>query len=496
MTTKLLKAFLISLFLISLSWGNSFFEMRCESRVQPTISQEAIFELVTSSLNITPYGGQYSNSFLDVVTDEAGDLSYINVSLYIPNTFGYDFYRLNIENNRDVTVLKDYQEPVAPKDENEPCYECPDPEVEAIIACPIDERTLQNFPICMSNVIKAYNFCKEAGLKTVLLREDGNWNDGATADGKETQQTVGNYLSCPKFKVYGRIGHGTRGQIEISGKRQLNSSWFGQQKLTNQVMMWNSCIVHSEPMKSTLSGQGVIFFAAGDGVNLQAGPSEPVFSAFFRDAVVGDMDMEKTMSKNKGRSKYGWTGTGPFPKTITLTDVSVGGTSVEAGKDSKITWKSNGSQNVTIDLYEGMTKVETIVQSTQNTGSYTWAVPLKIKNGNNYTVKVHSTECENMSSTFAIIGGVAINTIVQTATNSFRVNNLTSKTVNFVVPTTGTYTISIFSVNGQNKVSFTNKFTKGLNNTPLKGISLSNSVYFVSVKGNNKNIISKISLTK
>jgi len=53
--------------------------------------------------------------------------------------------------------------------------------------------------------------------------------------------------------------------------------------------------------------------------------------------------------------------------------------------------------NIRIELYKGTTLAETIVESTENTGSYTWPVPDSLTDGQNYKVKVLSNDEPNAS---------------------------------------------------------------------------------------------------
>ncbi|HEB35182.1 MAG TPA: PEGA domain-containing protein [Candidatus Aminicenantes bacterium] len=78
--------------------------------------------------------------------------------------------------------------------------------------------------------------------------------------------------------------------------------------------------------------------------------------------------------------------------TITITNPT-SSTTWTKGNPADITWTSTGSiTNVKIDLYKGITLQETIISSTANDGTYTWAtVNSALADGTDYKVRVSST---------------------------------------------------------------------------------------------------------
>ena len=78
--------------------------------------------------------------------------------------------------------------------------------------------------------------------------------------------------------------------------------------------------------------------------------------------------------------------------SITVTEPT-NSTSWTQGNSGDITWTSTGAiSNVKIDLYKGITLQETIISSTANDGTYTWAtVNLALADGTDYKVRVSST---------------------------------------------------------------------------------------------------------
>jgi hypothetical protein len=62
-----------------------------------------------------------------------------------------------------------------------------------------------------------------------------------------------------------------------------------------------------------------------------------------------------------------------------------------SGSNTTITWNSNISDNVRIDLYKGTTYYSTIDSSTVNDGSENWLIPSTLPDGSDYTIRISST---------------------------------------------------------------------------------------------------------
>jgi len=75
-------------------------------------------------------------------------------------------------------------------------------------------------------------------------------------------------------------------------------------------------------------------------------------------------------------------------KSITVTEPT-SSTIWVTGDSADITWTSTGAiSNVKIDLYKGITLKQTISESTENDGSYTWTVDPSLTNGTDYKVRI------------------------------------------------------------------------------------------------------------
>jgi hypothetical protein len=84
--------------------------------------------------------------------------------------------------------------------------------------------------------------------------------------------------------------------------------------------------------------------------------------------------------------------TAPSPSpTGGITVVSPnGGESWLAGTSNTITWTSNISDDVKIELYKGGNIFYTIANSTSNAGNYLWTIPDTLHSGNDFKVKITS----------------------------------------------------------------------------------------------------------
>ena len=78
-----------------------------------------------------------------------------------------------------------------------------------------------------------------------------------------------------------------------------------------------------------------------------------------------------------------------------------------AGSTNAITWTSNISDDVKIELYERGSIVLTIANSTSNSGNYLWTIPDTLHSGNDYMVKITSVLDNNITD-FSDSGFVAL----------------------------------------------------------------------------------------
>lgn len=85
-------------------------------------------------------------------------------------------------------------------------------------------------------------------------------------------------------------------------------------------------------------------------------------------------------------------GPGPNTPSLTMTNPN-GGETWTLGETVSVQWETNNVEgNVKLALFEGNTYRKTIVNSTANDGEYTWEVPGWLPTGDNFRVRVRSTE--------------------------------------------------------------------------------------------------------
>ena len=92
------------------------------------------------------------------------------------------------------------------------------------------------------------------------------------------------------------------------------------------------------------------------------------------------------------------------PPQITVTNPN-NNSQIEPGKNVKITWNGNISEDVRLDLYKGTSLIQEIVPSTPNDGEYLWTFPTNLAEGFDYTIKianVSDNKISDFSNTFRI----------------------------------------------------------------------------------------------
>ena len=75
---------------------------------------------------------------------------------------------------------------------------------------------------------------------------------------------------------------------------------------------------------------------------------------------------------------------------VTVTDPN-GGETLQSGNTFNLTWDSNASGNVSIQLYVNNSFNSNITTNTANDGSYYWNIPSSVSQGSNYKIKITST---------------------------------------------------------------------------------------------------------
>ncbi len=115
-------------------------------------------------------------------------------------------------------------------------------------------------------------------------------NSRAQTRGYKTEKAVGsaesytnvmNNLSCAGLKVWGRVGHGYTGGLQLTGGYNLTG--FSGVSLSNKGIYANSCLAFNNPFKSKVTGAGAKWYISGI-TNLSIGSSEATFNCWWNKA--------------------------------------------------------------------------------------------------------------------------------------------------------------------------------------------------------------------
>lgn len=228
---------------------------------------EKVQQLASEALNNPFLESDFYRGKIDVVTDENDDLSYLVVLLFSSTGFGGERYKITFNADTVTSVIRDYDgkeltsELSAMREED---CECPDSTVEALFTNGIGYSGY--YPKVGPSLDYAAALTKKQGLKTVLIGDA--WTAVSSND-------IKGWLKCPKLKIWGNIGHGIVGTIYPSFKSDdpgLDNTYFESLDgaLKNKVLLWCTCLVHSEPMKSAMKKAGPYWWTAGDSVTIPA----------------------------------------------------------------------------------------------------------------------------------------------------------------------------------------------------------------------------------
>jgi len=389
---------------VSLFGKGITYETRYMNNASSRMSHETIQQIVSDALNPEGAPVTYYKADVNVYTNAAGIEDYFVVYLARSDIYLVDCYRLELEGSEVVSVIEDYVE-----EENTPdvCYTCPDPEVQALFSTSITEVTTAKEAIEYAAFIS-----ERVGLKTKTLLM-----------GEQTSTNVGNYLSCPKMRIWGFVGHGNSNLIQVSGGQSITTTFFQAlpNGLNDMTLVLNACDVHMAPFEQGVYSAGAYFFGGGDG-KIESMYSENVMKAFIRKVLDERMEMMQAGEEAEEDMQYflyGWSGDGSGPPYIFKGPVGLylnitmpkGGEEWDLGTFHVTTWESNVDGNVKIDLCKGSSVVKTLVASTENTGSASIKIDDDLTPGNDYKIQISSIEQDtlvNESNNFSVTGGEVV----------------------------------------------------------------------------------------
>ena len=360
--------------------------------------------MVIDALKLEDTTVSYSKAYVNVYTNAKGIEDYFVVSLTRSDIYLVLCYRLEIEGSEVVAVIDNYVE-----EYNNPdiCYSCPDPEVEALFSTSITEVTTAKEAIEYATMV-----AERVGLKTKTLLMS-----------EQTSTNIGNYLSCPKMRIWGFVGHGNNQLIQVYGGQQITSSFL--QALPNGVkdmtLVLNACSIHNAPFEQGVYAAGGYFFGGGD-ENIESLYSENVFKAFIRKVLDERMEMMQAGEEAEEEMqyyKYGWSGDGSGPPYVFKADLAFymditiprGGEQWDVGTFHVAAWESNVEGNVKIELFKGGSVIKTLAASTENDGSESIKIDDDLTPGDDYTIQITSIKYDtlvNKSKNFSVTGGEVV----------------------------------------------------------------------------------------
>lgn len=362
--------------------------------------QQQVIQLVSDALDLSNSQSRYSEVNVFIYSKQAGAENYFVVNLHKPNSYSITSYRLDISNASVVKVTKDYveEEPLDPG----VCGTCPDPEVEVLV-CYITQ-----FTSCKPNADKVVNALIAAKIKHALL-----------IDNQENKTSILNYLSCPKLKVYGRIGHGyAPGSIGL-GKANSGVSLTTKDITTapfkdlvkGKTFPLNSCEVggNNNTFGKGLISSGAKWMYAGDDCTIYAGSSEPVWANFMIDVCTKKAEIIATYTKymTNAQDKYRYQTSGPAPLYVFEATGISGSKISEHNSTFSI---STNSQSITFNAYPGTLSVYSITgkllyQNTLTSSPYIWDMKAHdgaAVNSGNYIAVVNDGDSKNTMQPFII----------------------------------------------------------------------------------------------
>lgn len=313
-------------------------------------SSQLVIEFASKALNNPFLESEFYRGRIDVYINDNDKLSSLVVLLFSSVDFGGERYKINYDADTVTSIIKNYAgiERSAElsdkiRQEEEDC-ECPDSSVEALFTNGIGYNG--HYPIVIPALEYAASVTSKQGLKTVSIGDA--WHPVSSLEMK-------GWLKCPNLKIWGNIGHGVVGTIYTSFKWDdpgLDYTYFEtlNGSLKNKVLLWCTCLVHSEPMKSAMEKAGPPYWwTAGDSVKIPAADDmtfggEIAFIRWIDSVIVAGKEMGSTMDEmNKKyvtnpvhdyKKKFGYTGYSTEPHDYYWEEVLNGGTTSIASSNS------------------------------------------------------------------------------------------------------------------------------------------------------------------
>ncbi len=372
------------------------YDIRNETENRSALSNQAISQVVNDALDLEGKEDLYAKVRVMPHVKKNLQIDYYIVYLFKRHSYTAEIFRLDVERDNSISVIKDYVEERT-REERESCQTCPDEEVEIVLST----SETGSHP-AKEGVDISYNDLDGAGKNVVKL-----------SGSEESATAIKNWLSCKNVKMWARIGHGVQNGTIILGSGSFRPSDATASDLEHKFMIINSCFVHNQAMipQMTDPNQGnAYFFCSGDNVSLPMYSSEPVWNGIIKKGILEDVEFGKAVEDagNEGNMRlYGYTRNQNAPnnecywKDVTATYLGLetpnGGAEYVVTTEVDITWSSNAEAKVSLYLCRGSNEVETIVEDTENDGSHTWKIPEDTEQASDYKIKVETDTLEDVS---------------------------------------------------------------------------------------------------
>ncbi len=383
-------------------FGNSItYDIRNETENRAALSNQAISQVVSDALNLAGQEDLYSKARVMVYAKKNSQIDYYIVYLLHRHTYDAEIFRLDVERDNSISVIKDYVEERS-REEAESCQTCPDETVEIVVSS--FEPEANSHP-ANDAVSECYDDLIAAGINAVELYGNG-----------ESLEAIKNWLSCENVKLWGRIGHGVSNGTIILGDGSLTPSIVSSMDLNNKYMIINSCFVHNQAMiPKMMDDADAYFFCSGDNESLPMYSSEPVWHNAIKKGVLEDIEFGKALEDagEEGDMRlYGYTRNPDANGACYWADVTAGmiglsspngGNEYAVTSSVDITWTSNSEEKVSLFLCKGSSVAVTIIENTENDGLHTWKIPQDIEEGSDYKIRAEAdTLVDESDATFSI----------------------------------------------------------------------------------------------
>jgi len=240
----------------------------------------------TVSLQYITGEDEYHKAKVKMAYDDTGAADHLVVYLLSKTSYSVETIRVDLDNNYGVskvttnydTSLEDLQYTIQ-ADDSYAGGTCPDTTVDMVFGS-TEASDIRTAGQAVDNAAK---IGRDAGYNVVTLK-----------DSEENIQNVKDWLACENLIVFGRVGHGYENGIVLDDGELKNDHFesLSSTALNNNLVYFNSCLVHNDPLEPAIVNAGAQKYIGGD-VNLSIGPSEDVFICVM-DRVINDGDAIST----------------------------------------------------------------------------------------------------------------------------------------------------------------------------------------------------------